>query len=129
MNSAVAVSPLWRQVKASYALVERNINLSKRYWGWEVAFLVYTIAQSLAVVFIGVTVPGAKGRQLVLFLSIGTLTWSYMASLFQAIAESVQWERWEGTIEYTMMAPITRMTYMLGSCLFGVIYGLARTAF
>jgi ABC-2 type transport system permease protein len=27
-----------------------------------------------------------------------------------------------------MMAPISRLTYMLGSCLFGVIYGLARTA-
>jgi ABC-2 type transport system permease protein len=129
MNSALAVTPLWRQVRASYALVERNINLSKRYWGWEIAFLIYTIAQSLAVVYIGATVPGANGRRLVLFLAIGTLTWSYMASLFAAIAESVQWERWEGTIEYTMMAPITRMTYMLGSCLFGVIYGLARTAF
>lgn len=124
-----SVNPAWRQVKASYALVERNINLSKRYWGWEVAFLIYTIAQSLAIVYIADTVPGALGRRLVLFLAIGTLTWSYMASLFQAIAESVQWERWEGTIEYTMMAPINRLTYMLGSCLFGVIYGLARTAF
>jgi ABC-2 type transport system permease protein len=51
-----------------------------------------------------------------------------MASLFQAIAESVQWERWEGTIEYTMMSPISRLTYVLGSSLFGVIYGLARSA-
>lgn len=129
MIAASSVKPAWRQVKASYALVERNINLSKRYWGWEVAFLIYTIAQSLAIVYIADTVPGALGRRLVLFLAIGTLTWSYMASLFQAIAESVQWERWEGTIEYTMMAPINRLTYMLGSCLFGVIYGLARTAF
>jgi ABC-2 type transport system permease protein len=65
---------------------------------------------------------------MVLYLAIGTLTWSYMANLFMAIAESVQWERWEGTIEYTMMAPISRMTYVLGSCIFGVVYGLARTA-
>src|SRR5947209_20086405 len=126
MIPAIAATPSWRQIKASYALVERNINLSKRYWGWEVAFLVYTIAQSLAIVYIGATVPGDKGRRLILFLAIGTLTWSYMASLFQAIAESVQWERWEGTIAHTMMAPITRMSYMLGSCLFAVINGLAR---
>jgi ABC-2 type transport system permease protein len=131
--AATPIAPVWRQVKASYALVERNINLSKRYWGWEIAFLVYTIAQSMAIVFIA-EAPGANGRSnphahfLVLFLAIGTLTWSYMASMFQCIAESVQWERWEGTIEYTMMAPISRLTYMLGSCLFGVIYGLARTA-
>jgi ABC-2 type transport system permease protein len=133
MIATQGLSPAWRQVKASYALVERNINLSKRYWGWEIAFLFYTIAQSMAIVYIAKT-PAAESqgaantRFMVLYLAIGTLTWSYMANLFMAIAESVQWERWEGTIEYTMMAPISRLTYMLGSCLFGVIYGLARTA-
>lgn len=130
----MASARLGREVKASYALVERNINLSKRYWGWEVAFLVYTIAQSLAIVFMADAVPAVSHRHfntgpIVLYLAIGTLTWSYMASLFMAIAESVQWERWEGTIEYTLMAPITRLTYVLGSCLFAVIYGLARTVF
>jgi ABC-2 type transport system permease protein len=124
--------PLLREVRASYALVERNINLSKRYWGWEVAFLAYTIAQSLAIVLIANGVPANSGfnrSHFILYLAIGTLTWSYMASLFMAIAESVQWERWEGTIEYTLMAPITRFTYVLGSCLFAVIYGLGRTLF
>jgi ABC-2 type transport system permease protein len=133
MISALPLEPAWRQVKASYALVERNVNLSKRYWGWEVAFLIYTIAQSMAIVYMADAVPGVTGhridtRPLILYLAVGTLTWSYMANLFMCIAESVQWERWEGTIEYTMMSPITRYTYMLGSALFGVIYGLGRTA-
>lgn len=129
----IAAPAVWREVRASYALVERNINLSKRYWGWEVAFLVYTIAQSLAVIFVADAVPYVSHKKIdtgpiVTYLAIGSLTWSYMASLFMCIAESVQWERWEGTIEYTLMAPITRLTYVLGSCLFAVIYGLARTA-
>jgi ABC-2 type transport system permease protein len=128
-----ATSQTMRQIKASYALVERNVNLSKRYWGWEIAFLVYTIAQSMAIVYIAEAEPAINHQHIdvsraVLYLAIGTLTWSYMASLFQAIAESVQWERWEGTIEYTMMSPISRMTYVLGSSLFGVIYGLGRSA-
>ena len=121
-----------KQIRASYALVERNINLTKRYWGWEIAFLFYTIAQSAAVIYIPQGAPTiATKSQLAaftLFLAIGALTWSYMANLFMAIAESVQWERWEGTIEYSMMAPISVLTYILGSCLFGVIYGLARTS-
>jgi ABC-2 type transport system permease protein len=131
----IAANSLSRQVRASYALIERNINLSKRYWGWEIVFLVYTIAQSLAIVLIADGVPtvskhsNVNTARVVLFLGIGALTWSYMASLFMAIAESVQWERWEGTIEYTLMAPISRFTYVLGSCVFAVIYGLARTAF
>ena len=130
----IAAPALWREVRASYALVERNINLSKRYWGWEVAFLVYTIAQSLSVVFIAKAVPSVTHHshfdvaRVLTYLAIGSLTWSYMASLFMCIAESIQWERWEGTIEYTLMAPITRLTYILGACLFAVIYGLVRTA-
>src|SRR5581483_3562164 len=128
----IAAPAIWREVRASYALVERNVNLSKRYWGWEVAFLVYTIAQSLSVVFIAKAVPSVSGHHIdvgrvLTYLAIGSLTWSYMASLFMCIAESIQWERWEGTIEYTLMAPITRLTYILGACLFAVIYGLVRT--
>jgi ABC-2 type transport system permease protein len=122
-----------REMKASYAFVERNVHLSKRYWGWEMAYLLYTVAQSAAVIYIpqGLTSVGLKPvdtRPLVLFFAIGALTWSYMANLFMAIAESVAWERWEGTIEYSMMAPISVVTYIFGSCLFGVLYGLVRTA-
>ena len=37
-----------RELRASYAFVERNFNLSKRYWGWEVAWLIYSVAGALA---------------------------------------------------------------------------------
>jgi ABC-2 type transport system permease protein len=33
-------------------------------------------------------------------------------------------ERWEGTIEYTLMAPIHRITHMAGQTFFAVIYSL-----
>ena len=127
-----ANAPVWREIKASYAFVERNTNLTKRYWGWEVTFLLYTVAQSASVIYIAYATPGMAGKHLdphpfVLYLAIGALTWSYMANMFMAIAESVQWERWEGTIEYTMMAPINSFTYIVGSSLFGVLYGLVRT--
>jgi ABC-2 type transport system permease protein len=128
----IADAAAWREVKASYAFVERNVNLSKRYWGWELAFLVYTIAQSCSVVYIADTVgtvthQHVDSRPITLYLAIGALTWTYMANLFMCIAESVQWERWEGTIEYSMMAPVSILTYVFGSCLFGVLYGLVRT--
>ena len=44
---------LTRELKASYAFVERNFNLTKRYWGWEVALLVYSVAGALSVTLIG----------------------------------------------------------------------------
>ena len=42
-----------REFKASFAFVERNFNLTKRYWGWEFAWLIYSIAGALAVSLIG----------------------------------------------------------------------------
>src|SRR6185369_9175335 len=41
------------ELKASYAFVERNFFLTRRYWGWEIAFLVYSVAGALSISLIG----------------------------------------------------------------------------
>ena len=48
--------------------------------------------------------------------------------VFGWIAETIQVERWEGTLEYTFMAPIRRYTQLLGSCVYAMGYGLVHTA-
>ena len=63
-----------------------------------------------------------------LYLGIGTVVWAYLRAVFANVGEMVAWERWEGTIEYTMMAPISRLAHMLGVSLFSIVYGLARSA-
>ena len=115
------------EVRASYAFVERNFNLTKRYWGWELAFFVYSIASSLSVIYIAKG-QGEDRRDLLLYLFIGTLVWAYLRAVFDSISEMIAWERWEGTIEYTFMAPISRVTHLLGTSLFSIVYGLLRTA-
>ena len=125
------------EMRASFAFVERNVNLVKRYWGWEVVWILYTIANSLAVVLIARSVNAASGTstalddaaidRLVLFLAIGALVWHYLAVIFQTVSEMISWERWEGTIEYTFMAPVRRSTHMVGTTLFSLVYGLVHT--
>ena len=117
---------VWREARASYAFVERNMFLVRRYWGWEVAFLIFTVSSSLSVLYIG-KAQGGEQSELVLYLGIGTLVWSYLRSVFGEIGEMIVWERWEGTIEYTMMAPISRLTHMLGIATFSVVYAFLRT--
>jgi ABC-2 type transport system permease protein len=121
---------LRREARASYAFVERNINLTKRYWGWEIAFLVYSAASSMSIMFIGEAQGGSSEttNDLILYLAIGTLVWSFLNSVFNNMAEMIAWERWEGTIEYTMMAPISRLTHMFGQSLFAIVYGIVRAA-
>jgi ABC-2 type transport system permease protein len=128
-------SPIIHQLRASYAFMERNANLVKRYWSWELVWIVYSIANSLSVSFIGLgmeQLSGADanvdGRYLVLYLVIGTLVWRYLSTVFYWITELISIERWEGTIEYTLMAPIHRFTHMAGQTLFAVFYSLFFTA-
>ena len=61
-----------------------------------------------------------------LFLVIGALLWEFLSVLFHEISESIAWERWEGTIEFTFMAPIHRLTHLLGSCVYAVFYATLR---
>src|SRR6185312_3183361 len=120
-------SNVWREIRASYAFVERNFFLVKRYWGWEIAFLIFNITSSLSVMYIG-KAQGTDANNLILYLGIGTVVWAYLRAVFSNISEMIVWERWEGTIEYTMMAPISRLTHMLGVALFSIVYGIVRTA-
>lgn len=128
------MSVVVQELKASYAFIERNFYIVKRYWAWELVWLVYTVANSLSISYIGVgagEVSGGSGidsKHLVLYLAIGTLVWRYLAVIFYWVTDVVGLERWEGTIEYTLMAPITRFMHMAGQTAFSILYSLVHTA-
>jgi ABC-2 type transport system permease protein len=120
------------QAIALLGVVERNAYLVKRYGWWELAFFVWTIANTLTVVFIADGVRAGGGqldveRQTTILL-IGAVIWSYLGIVFEILTETVAWERWEGTIEYTFMAPLSRAVHLLGMAAFAVLYGVVRTA-
>jgi ABC-2 type transport system permease protein len=113
-------------------IVERNAYIIRRYVWWELAFFVWTLANTLTIVYIpeglaatgeSIDVDSATTKVL-----IGALVWSYLGMVFELLIEMVQWERWEGTIEYTFMAPLSRPMHLLGTGLFAVAYGIVRTA-
>jgi ABC-2 type transport system permease protein len=117
-----------------WAFVERQINLWKRHWAWELVWLVYGVVNTLAITFIAKeaaqagAVKRAQLDRLTLFLLIGTLVWAYMSAVLDDMSLVVMWERWEGTIEHTLMAPVPRVVHLLGMSVFGVLHGLVRTS-
>jgi ABC-2 type transport system permease protein len=113
------------ELKASYAFIERNFFLTRRYWGWEIAFLVYSVAGALSISLVG---ADQGSPRLLLTLIVGAIFWNYLSVVFSWIAETIEIERWEGTLEYTMMAPIRRSTHLLGSVVYAMVYGLIHTA-
>jgi ABC-2 type transport system permease protein len=116
---------------AAWGFVQRNYYLTKRYFLWEFVWFVYTTTSALSIGFIGVGVglaSDADADRLTTFLLVGALLWSYLSMLFDILSETVSWERWEGTIEYTFMSPASRATHLIGTSVYAVIYGIIRTA-
>jgi ABC-2 type transport system permease protein len=111
-----------------FGVVERNLYLTKRYFLWDLAFLVWTIANTLTIVFIarGVDLSPAQQNVLATKLLVGGVIWAFLGIIFEIVTETVAWERWEGTIEYTFMAPVSRPVHLIGMGIYAVIYGLVR---
>ncbi|GCE11842.1 ABC transporter permease [Tengunoibacter tsumagoiensis] len=129
------MSSMIHQGRAAYAFFERNWNLTKRYWAWEIVWLFYNIVNSMSVTFIGEGAGGIANvklspestNRLILTLLIGTSVWSYLSVTFEGVTDMITMERWEGTIEHTFMAPISRFTHLVGSCWFAIVHGLLFT--
>ena len=115
---------LVREMVVSYAFIERNFNLLKRYLNWEILFFTYSIVNALT---IGLIMVERGSSEDVLYLVIGALIWGFLSIMMREVSDAITWERWEGTIEYTFIAPIHRVTHLVGSCLFAILYGLLRT--
>ncbi len=59
---------------------------------------------------------------------VGAIFWNYLSVVFSWIAETVSVERWEGTLEYTFMAPVRRWSQLVGQVSYAMVYGLIHTA-
>ena len=111
-------------------VVERNVYLGRRYIWWDIAFFVWTVANTLTIVYIAKGIEAAGGKidvdRTTTILLIGAVIWAYLGIIFEILTETVAWERWEGTIEYTFMAPLARPVHLAGMGLFSVAYGVVR---
>jgi ABC-2 type transport system permease protein len=122
------------ELNALYGFAERQLHVVKRYWLWEVVWLFYSLVSVLSIGFLASglgSLGGSNGsfdlRKAQLYLLIGALLWGYLSLVFMEAAYAISWERWEGTIEYTFMAPVRRVTHLMGICVFAIGYGLVRT--
>src|SRR5215468_5213196 len=110
-------------IRQTFAFVFRDFHLTRRYMSWVVVFTFYAMVSSATIALIGVA---AHDEQLTLTLVIGALLWSFLSVLFNEIASSIAYERWEGTLEYTFMAPVSRLVHLFGVSLFAAAYSIIR---
>jgi ABC-2 type transport system permease protein len=97
---AVALS-LRHELIGLAGVVERNVYLTRRYIYWDLAFFVWTVANTLTIVFIAKGIEAAGGEidvdRATTTLLIGAVVWAYLGIIFEFLTETVAWERWEGT--------------------------------
>src|SRR3954464_9627834 len=110
MSSVSMRSTLRHELVGLGGVVERNLYLVKRYIWWDLAFFVWTVANTLTIVFIAKGIEASGGQidvnRATTSLLVGGVIWAYLGIIFEILTETVAWERWEGTIEYTFMAPL-----------------------
>ena len=125
-----AAATLRHELIGLAGVFERNVYLVKRYVWWDVAFFVWTVANTLTIVFIAKGIEAGGGQidvdQVTTILLVGAVVWAYLGIIFEILTETVAWERWEGTIEYTFMAPLSRPIHLFGMGLFAIVYGVIR---
>src|ERR671939_198971 len=111
-------------LRQTWAFFFRDYHLTRRYFSWVVVFTFYAVVNSATVVLIGVA---AGDRRLTLTLMVGVMLWGLLSVVFQEIANSITYERWEGTLEYTFMAPVSRLIHLAGVSLFATAYAVVRS--
>jgi ABC-2 type transport system permease protein len=125
-----AAATLRHELIGLTGVFERNVYLVKRYIWWDVAFFVWTVANTLTIVFIAEGIEAGGGSidvgRVTTILLVGGVVWAYLGIIFEILTETVAWERWEGTIEYTFMAPLSRPVHLWGMGLFAIVYGVIR---
>jgi ABC-2 type transport system permease protein len=112
-----------RALRQTWAFLFRDYHMTRRYMSWVVVFTFYSVVNSATIALIGVA---ANDRRLTLTLLVGVLLWNFLSVLFQEIASSIAYERWEGTLEYTFMAPVSRFVHLSGVSIWVTFYGIAR---
>ena len=111
-------------IRQTWAFMFRGYHLTRRYISWVIVFNFYALVTSATVALIGVA---AHDYQLTLTLVVGALMWNFMSSLYNEIAMSIAYERWEGTLEYTFMAPVSRLIHLTGVSLFSLLNSIVQT--
>lgn len=115
---------LERFIRPMWAFVFRDWHLTRRYFSWVLVFVFYAIVNSATIALIG---KAQNDFRLTLTLLLGVLLWSFLSGMYNEIANSISYERWEGTLEYTFMAPVSRLTHLAGVSLFSIGYSILRT--
>jgi ABC-2 type transport system permease protein len=111
-------------IRQTWAFMFRGYHLTRRYISWVIVFNFYALVTSATVALIGVAAGDFK---LTLTLVVGALMWNFMSSLYNEIAMSIAYERWEGTLEYTFMAPVSRLIHLTGVSLFSLVNSIVQT--
>ncbi len=72
-------------------IVERNVYLTRRYIWWDLAFFVWTVANTLSIVFIAKGIKASGGSinvdRATTTLLIGAVVWAYLGIIFEFITE------------------------------------------
>ena len=103
------IGTMARSSSAQAASSSATPTSTRRYIWWDLAWFDLDRREHATIVFIAKGIEAEGGsldvNETMTTLLIGAVVWAYLGILFEFLMETVAWERWEGTIEYTSAAP------------------------
>ena len=77
---------LRRETVVSYAFIERNFNLLKRYLNWEILFFTYSVVNAL---IIGLIMVGHRSPKDLFYLVIDALVWGFLSVMMREVSDAI----------------------------------------
>ncbi len=112
---------------AAFSIAKKNLVISSRYKLEVIFWGVVPVLWVLPFILSGVAISGGYNNQnlasitgtgdFIEYIIIGSIIFSYMGSAIWAMGNALRWEQYTGTLEVLYLAPVSRLTILLGASL------------
>lgn len=124
---SLAVSGLFADVQALWAVIRREWVIFVRYPSWIIALFIWPVIFPMGYILTARALSGVDGSGLTTFqnttglneyvgyIAVGTMVWMWQNIVLWAVGYSLRNEQMRGTLESNWLSPTWRFSYLLGS--------------
>ncbi|MGQ4833651.1 MAG: ABC transporter permease [Candidatus Asgardarchaeia archaeon] len=112
---------------AAFSIAKKNLIISSRYKLEIIFWGVVPVLWVLPFILSGIAISGGYSNQnlantvgtgdFIEYIIIGSIIFSYMGSAIWAMGNALRWEQYTGTLEVLYLAPVSRLTILMGASL------------
>jgi len=126
-SKRVDIDIKYMNIRAMLSIAKKELIIASRYKLQVVFWGVVPVLWVLPFILTGIAISGGTDSEIlestigtgnfVEFIIIGAIIFSYMGSTIWVMGNALRWEQYSGTLESLYLAPVSRMTILIGATL------------